>query len=153
MGFASHNGTRFLYSTSYGNVSLHQIGQQTQTLDEHCSSMVCIHRGPHGSQARLDVLKLIISKYPPAFTPENKVCLGWLDNCFQDAIQTSCEVLGRRGFSCTPLYHPYNTDQHTQVSLVFRLMILLGCQDKRNQKTLRGELQEHFPKLSEGQIC
>lgn len=56
--------------------------------------------------ARLDVLKLIISKYPPAFTPENKVCLGWLDDYFQDAIQTSCEVFRRRGFSYTPLYPP-----------------------------------------------
>jgi len=37
-------------------------------------------------------VNLTTSKQPRAFTPENKVSLGWFDNCVQELMSTSCVV-------------------------------------------------------------
>lgn len=37
-------------------------------------------------------MDLTTSKQPQAFTPENKVSLGWFDNCVQELMCTSCVV-------------------------------------------------------------
>lgn len=56
-------------------------------------------------------VKLIISKQPQAFTPENKVSLGWFDNCVQVLMCTSCVVLE---WNAPPLPPPYYRHIYTE---------------------------------------